>query len=221
MITLVSLAVVCNGKSAPRCLPLSLRGGSSPTFQQLEQPSTWLGQDPLLEQEERQTVQERVDAWRQQQQQIQHEVQQTDPRFDDKGRVKLLTGVSKGARATLFFVLMWRNVHFYELADQSFHGVVRLIFVVPLIALFVANMAGVVVSITSPSHSANKRLKAILNLDKVIEALLMVYYLLRLTVIPTVSVSREVYIANILHSVIFILQCQAFTRLSWYVCVGE
>jgi hypothetical protein len=83
--------------------------------------------------------------------------------------------------------------------------------------LFIANLVGMVASFSSPSHSAKKRLKAILNLDKVLEAILLFWYFIRLTVAPSRYVPREVFIASTLHSVFFIIQCQAFTRVSWYV----
>jgi succinate dehydrogenase hydrophobic anchor subunit len=159
------------------------------------------------------TVQERVDYWRTQQRQ-QAAANMYSPR-DEKGRMKLLTSVGKGSRALIFFVLMWRDVHLYEVADQLKSGLTRLFFVIPLAVLFIANMAGAVASITSPSQSAKKRLKAILNLDKLLEVLLIVFYFLRLTIAPSKYTPREIYISNTLHSVFFILQCQAFTKMSW------
>jgi hypothetical protein len=134
---------------------------------------------------------------------------------DAEGRVKLITQVSKGSRSLIFFLLLWRDVHLYEVADTTLTGMSRLLVVTPLCALFLANLAGVVASITSPSHSAKKRLKAILNLDKLVEALLIGYNFMRLTVWPAKYIPREVYIANTLHSVFFLLQSQAFTRVTW------
>ena len=136
---------------------------------------------------------------------------------DAEGRMKLLTSVSKGSRALIFFLLLWRDVHLYEVADTTLTGVVRLLVVTPLCALFLANLAGVVASLTSPGHSAKKRLKAILNLDKLVEAILIAYNFIRLTVWPAKYAPREVFIANTLHSVFFLLQSQAFTRVTWYV----
>ena len=114
---------------------------------------------------------------------------------------------------------MWRDVHLFETADQALKGFTRLCVVTALILLFFANLAGVVASITSPSHSAKKRLKAILNLDKLIEGVIIIFNFGRLTVFPSKYTPREIYIANTLHSVFFILQSQAFTRLTWYVVV--
>jgi hypothetical protein len=136
---------------------------------------------------------------------------------DAQGRVKLLTHVGRGSRALIFFVLMWRDVHLYEVADQTYKGLFRLVTVIPLVLLFISNLAGAVTSITSPSHSAKKRLKAILNLDKLVEMLIIVFNFGRLTIFPSQYTPREIYIANTLHSVFFILQSQAFTRLTWCV----
>lgn len=159
------------------------------------------------------TVQERVDNWRKMQAEQASQAQISAR--DEQGRVKLLTSVSKGSRALIFFILMWRCTALYEIADKTRNGMARLILVVPLAFLFIGNMAGAVASLTSPSHSAKKRLKAILNLDKLVEAALIVYSFLRLTILPSVTTPREIYIASIMHSVFFILQCQAFTKLSW------
>lgn len=174
------------------------------------QTSSEDAEDPFHE-----TVQERLDQWRTAQLENASKYQES-PR-DDKGRMKLLTSVGKGSRAAIFFFLMWRNVHLYEtaVAVSASTAVRRLILTVPLIVLFIANMAGAVVSLTTPTHASKKRLKAILNLDKLVEVLLFVYSVVRLTVWPNPYTLREVYIGNCLHSAFFLLQCQAFTRLSW------
>jgi hypothetical protein len=49
----------------------------------------------------------------------------------------------------------------------------------------------------------------------VLEAGLIVWNVGRLTVAPSRYVPREVYVSSALHSIFFILQCQAFTRLTW------
>lgn len=159
------------------------------------------------------SVQDGIDTWRAQQRQ-RAEATQYSAR-DDQGRMKLLTSVSKGSRVLIFFVLMLRDIHLYEVADASRKGISRVVCVTPLIFLFLSNMVGVFASLTNPSHNTKKRLKAILNLDKFLESALMVFYLLRLTVFPPAHIPREIFIANIFHSVFFILQAQAFTRLSW------
>lgn len=213
LLTLILLsASFCDARhsSASRpttCLTsLLVRGGST--------PYSGYDDDPP----DHETVQERVNAWRQQQHEAATHLtpQQATSARDERGRLKLLTSVSKGSRALIFFVLMWRDIHLYEVADQTFKGLTRLLTVVPLLFLFIGNLAGAVASVTSPSHSAKKRLKAILNLDKLVEALMILYSFGRLTIFPSKYTPREIYIANTLHSIFFILQSQAFTRLTWY-----
>lgn len=163
------------------------------------------------------TVQDRVDKWRQEQMaqsQKMTPLQEINPR-DSQGRMKLLASVSRGSRALIFFIVMWRDIHLFELADQSFKGIRRTFTVIPLILLFIGNLAGVVASFTSPSHSSKKRMKAILNLDKLVEVLLLFWYFIRLTIFPTKHVPREIFVAKTLHSVLFLVQLQAFTRVNW------
>lgn len=173
-----------------------------------------VGQPPPLQEE---TFQEKIDTWRTYQ--LEHAAEQRssqDPR-DSLGRMKLLTSVSKGSRAVTFFILMWRDIHLYEVADQKFKGTLRFMGVLPLTILFIANMAGVVASVTSAGHSAKKRLKAILNLNKLMEVFLILSYICKLIFTTSKLVPREIYISCILHSVFFIIQCQTVTRFVWYV----
>jgi len=160
---------------------------------------------------------ERAAAWRKYQQD-RYESQTPAQRasaLDEDGRTKLLATVSRGSIAFFFFVLMWRSVHHYEMADASFRGIQRLLIVVPTVGLFIGNMAGCVASITSPSHSAKKRMKAILNLNKLVELLLFVYNVVRLTIFPSKFVQREIYVGRTLSNFIFMVQCQLFTRVTW------
>ena len=207
--------------SRPFRCAAQLRGGdqgypsssdsSDQPYSEYQPPSGYVEDENLPIHE---TVQERLDTWKTRQQEQASSDQYYSPR-DEKGRMKLMTSVSKGSRAIIFFLLMIRNIHLYELADKLRTGIPRLVCVIPMVVMFVANLAGVVVSLTSPSHSAKKRLKAILNLDKMIEVVLICFYLIRLTIFPPSHTPRELYIANIFHSIFFLLQSQAFTRLSW------
>jgi len=193
------------------------RGGSSyPTGneQQQQQP-----QDDYPAYADQESFQDRIDQWKRMQQESQSQLspeQARNPR-DEQGRMKLLTSVGKGSRAAIFFFLMWRDIHLYEVAEHALKGkgALRLMVVLPLMILFVGNLAGLVVSLTSPSNASKKRLKAILNLDKLVEFLLIIFSFGRLTVFPSHHTPREIYIANTVHSVFFILQSQAYTRLSW------
>ena len=169
-------------------------------------------------------VQERVDQWKSIQQSKAAGVddkQMLNPR-DELGRVKLISTVSKGSRGLIFFVLMWRDIHLFEVADQRLKGLLRLMAVVPLTMLFIGNLSGVIGSLfmsgpsgSSGSHASKKRMKAILNLDKLVEILLLCVYFVRLTFFPSKYIPRELFIAGTLHSVFFLVQLQAFTRIGW------
>jgi hypothetical protein len=167
----------------------------------------------------KESVQERTDKWRAAQMEKYGNLtpqQEYNPR-DEEGRVKLMSSVSKGSRALIFFILMWRDVYLFDVADQfikgSFRkGIVRCI----LTSVFIGNLAGAVISVTSPAgHSTKNRLKAILNLDKAVEIGLLLWNFGRVTLFPSKYVPREIFIAGILHSIVFIIQCQAFTRVTW------
>jgi hypothetical protein len=112
---------------------------------------------------------------------------------------------------------MWRDVYFFEIIDQTIkkRGLKRILIRTAVTTLFLGNMAGAVGSLTTLGHSAKKRFKAILNLDKLAEMCLFTWNLLRLTVIPSKYVPREVHIAGMIHCMFFLMQTQAFTRLSW------
>jgi hypothetical protein len=161
------------------------------------------------------TFQDRIDTWRNYQQQNAAEQRESVSPRDEKGRMKLFVSISKASRSITFFILMWRNVHLYEVVDQQCKGTLRFLGVLPLTLLFIANMAGVVASITSPGHASKKRLKAILNLDKLMELYLIIWHVIKLLFTTSHLVPREIYISNIIHSVFFILQCQTVTRFVW------
>ena len=82
---------------------------------------------------------------------------------DEQGRMKLIATISNVSISFFFFILIWRTVHHFELADISFpkNGVIRFSAVVPIVLLFVFNMIGCVNSFTSSStnHGSKKRLK--------------------------------------------------------------
>jgi len=179
-------------------------------------PTTSYQEDNSFDQE---SVEERLASWREQQQERyegQNPVDELNPR-DEEGRLKLLATVSRGSISVFFFVLMWRSVHHFELADQSFRkSSKRLFLVVPTMVLFIGNMAGCVASISSRTLKAKKRMKAILNLNKLVELLLFVYNIIRLAFFANNKlVPREVYVGRTLTNFMFIVQCQLFTRVTW------
>lgn len=170
---------------------------------------------------DQESVEERLSSWRKQQQfkfENQSPLDAANPR-DDDGRMKLLASVSKGSISLFFFILMWRSVHHYELADQSFKGKVRLIMVFPTICVFLFNMIGCVASLmsssTNASRNAKKRMKAVLNLNKLVELCLIFYNVMRLIFFPSKYVMREIYVSRTLTNFLFIIQCQLFTKVTW------
>src|SRR5210317_803836 len=66
------------------------------------------------------SVQDRVDQWRQQQ--IQHREQMSTMEKvalrESSGRMKLLAYLGQGSRAILFGLLMWRDLHLIELVSR-------------------------------------------------------------------------------------------------------
>lgn len=115
----------------------------------------------------------------------------SSPHVDEYGRFKLFTAVSRISVSFFFFILMWRTVHHYELADLTFSSaatggggdgksspILRIIVVTPLVVLFIGEMMGAILGLTgglgigggsndNASNATKKRLKGILNLHKV------------------------------------------------------
>lgn len=182
----------------------------------------------------RETVEDRIDAWRKQQQYMQQNQSAAEAAsaVDEQGRFKLFTTVSKVSVSFFFFILMWRTVHHYELADATFGPTakrassggfkaffVRTIITSPLVVLFLGEMMGAILGISGggagQSHSTKKRLKGILNLHKGVELVSMVYNIARLALFPSKYTIREVYIGRTISNFFFLLQCQLYTKLSW------
>lgn len=182
----------------------------------------------------RETVEDRIDAWRKQQQHMQQTQSAADAAsaVDEQGRFKLFTTVSKVSVAFFFFILMWRTVHHYELADSTFGpsgkrtsgggfraALVRTIVLSPLVVLFLGEMMGAILGLSGggggQSHATKKRLKGILNLHKGVELVMMAYNIVRLAIFPSRYTIREVYIGRTISNFFFLLQCQLYTKLSW------
>ena len=166
------------------------------------------------------------------QQQMQESLspEQAASAVDEQGRFKLFTTVSRVSVSFFFFILMWRTVHHYELADAAFGSakgvkaaLVRSIVVTPLVVLFLGEMMGAILGLTGgsigggggASHATKKRLKGILNLHKGVELIMLVYNVIRLAIWPSRYVIREVYIGRTISNFFFLMQAQLYTKLSW------
>lgn len=173
-----------------------------------------------------QSFEERIQQWREFQQQKQREqtpLQQASS-TDDQGRLKLIASVSKGSIAFFFFLLMWRSLSHYELADNlPFKGLTRLVFVVPSVFLFLSNLLGAFTASGfsgisrdySSQHKKKVLLKKILNYNKMIEIVLFAYNVLRLTVFTSKTMIREVYVGRTISNFLFLVQLQLFTKVTW------
>lgn len=204
-------------------------GGGGP-----HQPPPYMPPPPGMAQQQRQfpsdefepppgqqmAVEDRLSAWRhQQQEQYEHRTQQElNSIVDDEGRTKLLTTMSRTSVPIMFFILLTRVIHHYELADAAFKGAARIFFVLPTVALFLGNLSGLVVGAMGTikgTGGTKRRLKAILNLNKLIEIFCMVYNVMRLTVVPSRYTPREVYVARIVTNFMFLSFCQVYTKVTW------
>jgi len=163
---------------------------------------------------------ERLSAWRRQQQEQYDRAsdEQLNSVVDDQGRTKLLTSMSKTSVPIMFFILLTRSIHHFELADAGFKGATRLFFVLPTVLLFVGNLSGVVVGALASvkgTGSTKRRLKAILNLNKLVEVLCMVYNVIRMAAVPSEYVPREMYVARTVTNFMFLSFCQVYTKVTW------
>ncbi|KAL3826808.1 hypothetical protein ACHAXA_000634 [Cyclostephanos tholiformis] len=189
--------------------------------------------------EYRETVEDRIDAWRRQQQQLQRDQSVLDATsaVDEQGRLKLFSAVSRASVSFFFFILMWRTVHHYELADATFSSssrrgggggssLLRMIVVTPLVVLFLGEMMGAILGLTgglgiggggggNASQSTKRRLKGVLNLHKIVELSMIIYNVFRLAIWPSRYVMREVYIGRTIANFFFLMQAQLYTKLSW------
>lgn len=190
--------------------------------------------DPMYN-EYKETVEDRIDAWRKQQQQMRQTqtAEEAASVVDEQGKFKLFTTVSRASVSLFFFILMWRTVHHYELADATFGNrkkmplraaALRTFVVTPLVVLFLGEMMGAVLGlaggrgiggVSSESRATKKRLKGILNLHKGVELAMMTYNVVRLAVWPSRYVTREIYIGRIISNFFFLMQAQLYTKLNW------
>jgi hypothetical protein len=160
---------------------------------------------------------------------------------DDHGRMKLLTTIGKGSRIFIFVLLLWRDFYFYERACNVTNLVLQYIARGVVAMLILGNGLGVLVSMSASSaatassagtggaggggshRQSKKRLKALLNVHKLVELVSAAWCFIRLFILVpsdgggnSVAVPpREHYIGGLFHSFFFLLQCQAFTKFSW------
>mmetsp|Transcript_13670 Transcript_13670/g.20812 ORF Transcript_13670/g.20812 Transcript_13670/m.20812 type:complete len:319 (+) Transcript_13670:83-1039(+) len=187
------------------------------------------------QQQQGDAFQDRIDTWKQEQMQQQEKFRQVADAVKEGGgspeqlyeamkqNNPLMAQVGRGARSGIFFMFVWRNIHFYQLAEEYFAkkggGLKRLFVTLNLMILFLLNISGFVSSFTgrdgSTTHTQKKRLKAVLNIDKLIELSFLVVGLIRLTLFPQSRDQSEIMLASIIHHVFFALTVHTYTKLNW------
>jgi len=164
------------------------------------------------------SVEEHFQAWQLEQQQRyenQSQLDQQNPR-DEQGRVKLSFVVSRASISVLFFVLIMRSLHHFELTDKMFKkSPLRPFFIFPTIILFLSNMAGFVAAFSTPSSKTKRRMKAVINLNKLFELCQFLYCICRIIIFPNKYVERDIYVGRSLGHFIILAQCQLMTKVAW------
>ena len=183
--------------------------------------------DPITERGP--AFEDHIAAWRQQQMERAKQFESLPPErqaavnaagVDDQGRTKLINTVSRSSLCFWFFILMWRAMAHYEMADTIRNQGLRVIMVLPSVLLFIGNMLGCVISFTSSQqHGTKKRLKGLLNVNKLVEIIMFLYHFMRLTLFPNKYVPREVYVGKIVHNFMYLLASQMFTKVTWDAAV--
>ena len=114
-----------------------------------------------------------------------------------------------------FFVLIWRTVSIYELADQFSSGFIRFASVVPTVFLFCANILGFLANLTRPLNFKSQ-LKAILAMNMIREVIEMIYNTIMLVInIEPSNIPREVYFGRFFTNVWILLLCTTFSKSRW------
>ena len=123
---------------------------------------------------------------------------------------------SKVSLSAIFFMLMWRSLHHYEVAN-SFKGLKRTLLVTPIVLLFLGDLFACVTAFTTglDSHVAKRRAKAVLNLGKIVEAVLFIHNVIKMTVLPSIYVPQEIFIAGAIHNFVIINILHQYTKLSF------
>eukprot|EP00550_Attheya_septentrionalis_P000849 CAMPEP_0198291438 /NCGR_PEP_ID=MMETSP1449-20131203/8967_1 /TAXON_ID=420275 /ORGANISM="Attheya septentrionalis, Strain CCMP2084" /LENGTH=318 /DNA_ID=CAMNT_0043990075 /DNA_START=154 /DNA_END=1106 /DNA_ORIENTATION=+ len=169
----------------------------------------------------RETVEERTEKWRRSQEELRDSqtAEQRASANDGEGRLKLMTSLSKGSMAIFFFILMWRAMHHFEMADECFSGNKRLMLVAPPVFLFVGHLVAFCFALMTNrmqnDHPTKKRAKAILNVHKLVELVLFIYNIVRMAIFPNPHVIKEIYVGRALSNFIYLGYCQLFTKVSW------
>lgn len=142
-------------------------------------------------------------------QQSQYSFQQSNP---PSGGIDLKKQVPTAYVGLIFVMLTWRALGNYEMADQFSSGILRLLCVVPSIALLIMNLVGFIINMLKP-NSYKSSLKFILALNIIREWIEMAYNVIRM--VTAKNVSREVYFGRFFMNVWWSVFCMAYSKSRW------
>jgi hypothetical protein len=127
----------------------------------------------------------------------------------------LMKQASTGAIGLLFGLLIWRSLAAYEMADQFVNETFRILTVVPVMALLLANLIGFIVNIMRPLNFKN-HLKAILAVNIIREWIELLYNMVKLVLTSsTAQIPREVYFGRFFMNCWWSFLCFSFSRSRW------
>jgi len=129
---------------------------------------------------------------------------------------KLLQTVqSSGAVTFMMFILVWRGISHYEIADKI-SGPLRIPAVMIAFLVCITNLAGFVVSMSGSNNKT--RLKIVINNNKVVEFVELVFNAWVLLFQPNANKNvREESLVKTFTNVFFLMQLQLYTKATWGV----
>eukprot|EP00752_Nemacystus_decipiens_P004972 g4522.t3 len=115
----------------------------------------------------------------------------------------------------IFVILVCRALNHYEYADQMM-GAVRALSMAPAVSLFVGNLVCMCLSLVqSVTNRQKARMKTMLTVNAVSEAVLLVYNMLLMLGGTSGVVPREEFVSRMLTNVLFMSLCFTFAKARW------
>lgn len=127
----------------------------------------------------------------------------------------LLKQASTASVCLLFGLLLWRSLSSYELADQFQNEFIRLMTIVPVVGILIANAIGFLVNLVKPLNFKT-HLKVILAVNVVREWIEMAYNVFMLIASSSgAAVPREAYFGRLFMNIWWSTLCVSFSKSRW------
>jgi len=150
-----------------------------------------------------------------QQQQQQQDGASPPPELSPTVAKLLETVQSSGAITVMMFILVWRGISHYEMADKI-SGPLRIPAVLMAFLVCITNLAGFVVSMSA--RGPTKKLKIVINNNKVVEFVELIFNAWVLLFQPNANKNvREESLVRTFTNVFFLMQLQLYTKATWGV----